>query len=88
MSENKIDKNFTKLKIKEEREKNKEKLIEYKKKEDEILEKRKEKVDKVKKKDAEIFKKSMNGALCRFAKQYTEEVKSELLKQAGKGEKK
>ena len=31
---------------------------------------------------------TMNGALCRFAKQYTEEVKSELLKQAGKGEKK
>ena len=31
---------------------------------------------------------TMNGVLCRFAKQYTEEVKSELLKQAGKGEKK
>ena len=29
---------------------------------------------------------TMNGALCRFAKQYTEEVKSELLRSAQKEE--
>ena len=31
---------------------------------------------------------TMNGALCRFAKQYTEEVKSELLRTAQQSERK